>query len=348
MKTYQFRIKDSCHKNYFTRLASKVNFIWNYCNQAHFDSIRNRSKWLTWVDLNNLTSGSSKILELHSDTIHAVCEEYSSKVKKAKKRKIKWRSHKKNLGWIPFKARAIKIKDDSFKFNGRWFRFFKSRNIEGKLKTGTICCDNKGNWFVNFTCESENLIALKTGLAIGIDLGLTTQLSCSNGEEFIRENLTRKYEDKLAMAQKGHKKKLVTKIHTKIKNVRKDFNHKVSTKIVKNNDIIFVGNISSKYLIKTPMAKSVLDASWGNLKLMLEYKAVSLGKYFKIVNESFSTVTCSACFTKSGPSGLSGLGVRSWECSNCQKFHLRDVNAAVNILTFGLGHETPIKGILSL
>ncbi len=89
-------------------------------------------------------------------------------------------------------------------------------------------------------------------------------------------------------------------------------------------------------------------ASWGSLKLMLDYKAVSLGKNFQIVDERFSTVTCSVCSQRTGPSGLSGLGVRNWKCLNCGSTHLRDVNAAINILNFGLGHETPIKGIPSL
>lgn len=345
MKTYQFRIKDSSQKVYLCSLASKVNLIWNYCNQAHFDVLRNRSKWLTWVDLNKLTSGSSRLLNLHSDSINAVCEEYASRVKKAKRRKISWRSKKRNLGWIPFKSRAIKLENDRFKFNGKWFKFFKSREIIGTLKVGSICQDSKGNWFVNFTCEVQNKSLPETKRNVGIDLGLKTQLTLSNGKEYKRENLTKKYEEKLSKAQRANKKKQVTNLHAKIKNVRKDWNHKVTTEIIKENDTIIIGNVSSRKLVKTRFAKSVNDASWGTLKLMLGYKAVSLGRSFQVVDERFSTITCSSCSARSGPSGLSGLGVRNWKCFDCGSLHVRDVNSAVNILNSGLGHETLIKGI---
>ena len=83
------------------------------------------------------------------------------------------------------------------------------------------------------------------------------------------------------------------------------------------------------------MAKSVYDSGWATLKTMLAYKAIPLGVVFKVVNENYSSVTCSVCFERSGPRGLSGLGVREWYCSACGTDHDRDVNAAQNILRFG-------------
>lgn len=91
---------------------------------------------------------------------------------------------------------------------------------------------------------------------------------------------------------------------------------------------------------RTQMAKSVSDASWSDFKSMLAYKAIALGVEYKEVKENFSTVTCSTCFERTGPSGLSALGVREWVCS-CGAVHDRDVNAAKNILRFG--HES-LKG----
>src|SRR5690606_11700525 len=105
-----------------------------------------------------------------------------------------------------------------------------------------------------------------------------------------------------------------------------------STQLVKDYDKIFTGNVSSSKLKKTRMAKSVSDAGWSQLKTMLAYKAKSLGVEMKEVNESFSTVTCSTCRERTGPKGLSGLGVREWMCSSCGTSHHRDVNAAMNIL----------------
>jgi IS605 OrfB family transposase len=155
-----------------------------------------------------------------------------------------------------------------------------------------------------------------------------------------------KYAEKLAKAQRARKKKQVTKIYAKIKNVRKDFLHKATTKLAQENKQIFVGDVNALKLVKTKMAKSVLDASWGRFKSMLAYKALKLGIDFRVTNEKYSTVTCSHCLQKTGPSGLSALGVREWECSSCGSQHQRDVNAAKNILIFALGHESPSGEII--
>lgn len=101
--------------------------------------------------------------------------------------------------------------------------------------------------------------------------------------------------------------------------------------------------MSPSKLKGTRMAKSVSDASWADFKSMLAYKAIALGVDYHEVNEMFSTVTCSTCLKRTGPSGLSALGVREWTCA-CGATHNRDVNAASNILRFG--HESPIKGVL--
>jgi putative transposase len=86
------------------------------------------------------------------------------------------------------------------------------------------------------------------------------------------------------------------------------------------------------------MAKSTLDAGWGQIRSMLAYKAIRLGVTYCEVNESRSSLTCSACLARSGPSGLSQLGVREWVCTRCGVVHNRDINAAHNILR--LGRET--------
>lgn len=145
------------------------------------------------------------------------------------------------------------------------------------------------------------------------------------------------------MVQRDNKRKLVKTISAKIKNVRKDYLHKETTKLVNKYDRIYVGNVSSKKLVQTFMAKSVLDNGWSMLKSMLAYKAIWLGVEYKEVDESFSTVTCSICLNKTKQlNGLSTLGVREWICEYCGRRHDRDVNAAQNILR--TGHCAP-KGI---
>jgi len=328
-------------------MAGAVNFVWNYCNDVNYDSWRKFRKTYSGFDLNMKTAGCAKDLGLYSQTVQAIGEEYAKCSKQFKKPKLNWRSRKRSLGWIPFKGAGVKLNGDCIIYNGRAFRFWMSRPIEGKIRAGSFSQDAKGHWFVNMVIADADRVRIQTGKEVGIDLGLKTIATLSNGNELSRDNLTCKYEQKLAMAQRAGKKKLVTAIHAKMKNQRRDWNHKQTTKLVKEYDLIAIGNVSSSKLIKTRMAKSVSDAGWSSFKTMLAYKAIRLGVEVKEVNESFSTVTCSVCKERTGPKGVRELGVRNWTCS-CGAEHQRDVNAAKNILSFRLGHKTPLRESLSL
>lgn len=342
MTTYKFRVKDASSVKYLGKMAGSVNFVWNYCNETSFNCICNKSKFLSGFDLNNLTKGCAKELGISSVTVQAVCEEYAIRRKKAKKNKLSWRSRKRSLGWIPTKSNGLKLNDDSIEYAGHIFRFWKSREVLGKIKTANFSQDARCRWYVNIQCEVGKYHFEKTGKEIGIDLGLKTIASDSDGEKYDRENLTRKYEIKLAMAQRAGKKKLTQTIHAKIKNCRKDWAHKETTKIIKEKDFIVVGDVSPNKLKKTKMAKSVSDAGWYQFKSLLAYKAIRFGRDYKEVKENFSTVTCSVCLNRTNVGGLSNLGVREWTCSICGTVHDRDTNAARNILRFG--HES-LKGI---
>ena len=182
---------------------------------------------------------------------------------------------------------------------------------------------------------------------MGIDLGLKTTATCSDGTELEASCFYRGLEEKLATAQRANNKKHVKTIHAKIANRRKDSLHKFSRKLVNRCGLIVVGNVSSLKLVKTKMAKSVLDAGWGQLKTMLDYKCAHAGIVFKAVNEAYTTQTCSSCGLRpnSRPKGIAGLGIREWTCE-CGVTHDRDVNAAKNILA--LGHERLAVGIPAL
>jgi transposase len=145
------------------------------------------------------------------------------------------------------------------------------------------------------------------------------------------------------MAQRAGKPNRVKAIHAKMKNVRRDWTHKVTTTIVKRSAFLYVGDVSSTQLAKTRMAKSTYDAGWGITRAQLHYKASRLAGFCVPTRESFSSVTCSGCLERSGPSGLGALGVREWTGRVCGSRHDRDINAAHNILR--LGRQTPIKGI---
>jgi putative transposase len=332
IKTFQFRIKDAKARKHLSRLSGTVNYVWNYCNATSKKAWERDRTWVSHFDLIKLMAGSSKDLSIHSDSQGAIAGEFVARRNKRKRPCLRWRTAKKNLGWIPFAGRSIKLNGNIVTLQKKKYSFWKSRDIEGTIRAGSFSQNSKGNWFVNLNCEVGAVKPLVSKDAVGIDLGLKTTATLSNGEKIENPKILQKYADKLAMAQRAHKKKLVTAIHNKIKNVRKDFLHKETTKLVRRFGLIRVGDVSSLKLVKTKMAKSVLDAGWGAFKTMLGYKAIALGIDFKVVNEAYSTVTCSNCFAKSGPSGLSALGVREFVCSACGSVHDRDVNSANNIL----------------
>ena len=339
--TKQYKLKHPPKQ--LERMKRSVNFVWNYCNEWSNKSIVNRSKFLSGFDLSNLTSGCAKEIGLHSQTVQAVCEEYVRRRNQFKKNKLRWRS-KKSLGWIPFKACKY-ISEGILKHNGINFKFWESRHV-GEIKTGSFCQDSKGDWYVNLVTKVEDMHFLKSGKDIGVDLGLKTTATYSDGDFFEGEKPTRRFANKLAMAQRARKRRLITSIQRKIKNIRKDSLHKETTRLVKKYDLIVVGDVSSTKIVKTKMAKSALDVSWGAYKTLLEYKTIRFGKELKVVKESWTSKTCHKCDTIASFGGLSGLSVREWTCSGCGETHDRDVNAAKNILR--IGHDTPIKGILCL
>lgn len=162
---------------------------------------------------------------------------------------------------------------------------------------------------------------------------------------YTRDNITRRYANALARTQQAHKTKRVTALHAKIANSRTDWAHKTTTAIVNRVSLVVVGNVSSAKLAKTRLATSIYDAGWHQLRTMLAYKAMRLGVVYTEVNESGSTVTCADCGIRSGPRGLSNLGVREWCCTACGSIHDRDHNASRNILRWG--RPTP-SGIPSL
>ncbi|SRR5258706_1909473 len=340
MKTFKFRLKNP-NQRHLMMMAGAVNFVWNYCNETSMEYLDKQSKWLSGYDLGHLTAGCSKDLPINSQSIQAIAQGFATRRNHFKRRKLSWRSAKRSPGWIPFYHQTIKVNNETIIYNKLKFHFWKSREIEGKIKSGSFNQDAKGNWYVNLTCDVPLVEKVKDNRKVGIDLGLKTLATLSNGSKINRENITAKYAVKLATAQRAHKKKRITAIYAKIKNIRKDFNHKETTKLINNYGTIFVGDISPTKLIKTKMAKSVSDAGWHDFKSMLAYKAIALGVEYKEVKENFSTVTCSICKERTGPGGLSGLGVRAWICLHCGTIHDRDTNAAKNILRFG--RESLIK-----
>ena len=350
MKTLKLRIKDK-HCKILDQLASEANFVWNYVNELCFKHLQRKGEFLSAYDIAKYTKGTSKECNLHSQTVQAITEELVTRRKQFKKAKLKWRvsdkkSARRSLGWIPFKKVAIKYDDGYVQYGKNKFGLWDSYGLSKyTVKTGSFVEDSRGRWYVCLVVNSPKQEKQTATKAIGIDLGLKDIATCSDGAIISNPKFYRKYEQKLGEAQRAKNKKRVRAIHAKIANCRKDHLHKASTMLVRNNALIVVGNLSAKKLVKTKMAKSVLDTGFSALKTMLKYKCENAGVLFEEVNEAYTTQTCSCCgsIPASSPKGRAGLGIREWQCMECGTLHNRDVNSALNILA--LGHERLAGGI---
>jgi IS605 OrfB family transposase len=332
--TFKYRLKGKPSR-WLAPQARMVNLVWNFCGDTQEMARRHNKRWPTGFDLINLTTGASRELGLHSDTVQAVCKEFAARRNKIRRRP-RWRG-KKALGWIPFQAaRAIKLDDNAVIFLGRRYRLWYSRPFEGKIRCGCLAADACGRWYLNLQCEVEEQTDCGSD-EIGIDLGLNTLAAISTGETITNLRIGRKHAAALARVQRAGRKHRVRAIHAKIERARKHYLHEVSTRLVRECGLIVVGNVSASKLARTWMAKSVLDAGWSTLRHQLRYKAIRHGARYVEVDERYSSQLCSACgsLPLSRPKGIAQLGVRSWVCSDCGTAHDRDRNAALNILASG-------------
>ena len=349
MKTLKLRIKDK-HCKVLDQLASEVNFVWNYVNDLCFRHLKKTGQFFSAYDVATYTKGTSKECNLHSQTIQAITEELIIRRKQFKKAKLKWRvsnkkSARRSLGWIPFKKSAVKYADGYVQYGKYQFKLWDSYGLSKySVKTGSFVEDSRGRWYVCLVVDSPKMEKSEAKQAIGIDLGLKDIATCSDGTVISNPKFYRKYEQKLGIAQRARNKKRVRALHAKIANSRKDHLHKASTQLVKDNALIVIGDLSAKALVKTKMAKSVLDTGFSALKTMLKYKCENAGVLFEEVSEKFTTQICSCCgeITKNSPKGRTDLRIRVWECE-CGSINHRDLNSAKNILA--LGHKRLAVGI---
>ena len=346
--TLRCRLKDK-HRAWLNAQAREVNFVWNFCNELSQKVLKREGRFVNSFELQKYTDGASKECLLHSHTIQAIGKEYVTRRVQFKKARLNWRKSggaRRSLGWIPFKAGSVKAKSGQVFFNGQLLGLWDSYGLNKyTLKSGSFSEDATGRWYLNVQAEvGEGFEENAPATAVGIDLGLKDCAVASNG---LREasRFYKQYEAQLAIAQRAGKKARVRAIHAKIKHARKDALHKFSTELVASFGAIFIGDVSSRKMVASGRGKSTLDAAWGMLKQQLSYKCAYAGRVFAIVDESYSTQTCSGCNERTGPRGLEGLRIREWACA-CGATHDRDINAARNILA--LGRERLAGGIPAL
>ena len=220
------------------------------------------------------------------------------------------------------------------------------RPVEGEIKRLNVRKMPTGKWFASFLVETElPLILQKTGLSIGVDVGISSFLTLSDGQHvpnprfFVNEekNLA-KAQRKLSKAEKGtalRKKalKVVQHVHERITNKRNDFAQKVSLNLVKAYDLITFEDLNIKGMIQNHcLAKHIADVAWNQLITLTTYKAEWAGKRVELVNPYNTSQMCSGC----GQIVQKDLSERIHNCPFCGLILDRDHNAAINILRLGL------------
>ena len=223
-----------------------------------------------------------------------------------------------------------------------------SMPVDGKIKNATIQQAPSGKYFCSLIVEVLDVFYPNNGCVVGLDMGIKTFYTDSNGNSIPNPKTLAKSEKKLVKEQRKLSKKVkgssnwnkqrikVAKIYEKITNQRDDFLHKESTRLVRENQIICIEDLNVKGMIRNhKLAKSISDVSWGKFFTMLEYKSALYGtEIIKVPRFYPSSQICSCCGYKNP--NIKNLSIRKWTCPACNTYHNRDDNAAKNILKMGL------------
>ncbi len=226
-------------------------------------------------------------------------------------------------------------------------RFHRPLPKDCKPSSVTITKDSANRYFVSILLAEEIKPLPISPKMVGLDLGIKSMVALSTGESVGNPRYFAKDEKKLAKAQrklarkkKGSKNRAkarlkVAKIHAKIADRRRDYQHKLSTRIVNENQVVCVESLAVKNMVQNHcLAKAISDVGWGEFTRQLEYKSKWYGRRLIKIDRWYpSSKACHAC--KHVLDSLS-LDIREWVCPGCGVVHDRDTNAALNILAVGL------------
>jgi putative transposase len=253
---------------------------------------------------------------------------------------------------------AATYTSNAFKWDGHWLTLAKmdvplaivwSRPLPdgANPRSVTITRDGADRYFVSILVEEDIAPLPQTAASIGADLGLKSFVVLSDGQAIGHPKFFHKDEKKLAKAQRRHAKKKrgsknraqarkkVAKVHARIADRRRDFLHKLSTRLIRENQTICVESLQVKNMVKNPkLSKAISDVGWSEFVSQLEYKAQWYGRNLVKIDKWYpSSKRCFACghLLDSLP-----LAVREWTCTECGVHHDRDINAAQNIHAVGL------------
>ena len=278
-----------------------------------------------------------------------------------------WQGKKagRNIGFPKFKKKGV---DDSFRLTGsihvnenhiqlpRLGKVRSKENTEkfkGRILSATVRRE-ADRWFVSLTVEVERTIPQPVrGEVVGIDVGLTSFATLSDGTKIEAPKPLNKAQRQLKRAQRQHSKKTkgsnnrkksafkLSRIHRKVKNIRRDFLHKTTTTLTKTKSVLVIEDLHVKGMIRNgKLSRHIADVGWGEFRRQLEYKTIWYGSELVVAPRFFaSSKQCSSCgFVMADMP----LGVREWLCPECQSLHDRDTNAAQNLKQYHTGSSPGI------
>ena len=343
-------------------------FVWNYFLEIQKTKFENKEKLLTYNQMSSMLTELKKektfLNEVDSISLQQELKDLSTAIKRYFEEQ---RKGNKEFGFPKFKSKKNTVQSyrtvlfrrsngtQNINIKGRyiqlpklgWAKFYKSREVEGKILNVTVSKTCSGKFNISICTEVEILPKKSNNNIIGIDLGIKDFLIDSEGNKINNPKTLQKYEQKLIKLQRKlsrqklgsnnwRKTKLkLAKLHERIANIRLDFLHKLSTEIINENQVIISENLQVKNMIKNhKLAKSISDCSWSEFCRQLEYKAQWYSRTYYQIDTFFpSSKTCSECNYIKEDLELSD---REWICPECGVIHDRDINAARNIKIQGM------------
>jgi putative transposase len=334
-----------------------VRWLWNYYLDLTNKTYKDTGKGLSRGQLQGLLPSLKKqeetiwLSETYSQCLQVVALNLSNAFinffeRRASFPRFKSKHGKQSLSY----PQNVKIEGDCLKFPKLGLIYAKiHREIKGSLKTVTITKNPCGQYYASILFEDGTKKPQQSieGNAIGIDLGLTHFAITSEGSKFDNPKWLAKHErnlkikqQQLSRKQKGSNnrnksRKKVALVHNKISRCREDFQHKLSRRIVDENQVIVVENLAVRNMVRNHcLSKAISQVGWGQFCTMLKYKAENEGKvYLEVDRFLASSKTCNNCLYQ--VSNLT-LDIRFWDCPSCGTRHDRDINAARNIRDEGL------------
>ncbi|AFZ53041.1 RNA-guided endonuclease InsQ/TnpB family protein [Cyanobacterium aponinum] len=358
LKVIKIRIyPDSSQKLALAKAFGSCRWLWNHFLNLMNETYKQTGKGLSGYDVKKLIPELKKqeetswLSETYSQCLQQVCLNLGVAFNNFFEKRAKYPNFKSKHGKQSLQYPSnVSIKGDCLNVPKIGLVYAKiHRPIDGKIKTVTItknCCNQ---YYASVLVDDgkDKPKVSSEGKAIGIDLGLNHFAITSDGSKFDNPKILKKHEvnlkrkqQQLSRKQKGsnnrNKARLkVAKVHKKITNCREDFLHKLSRRIVNENQVIVLEDLNVKGMIKNHcLAKAIQQVGWGQFCTMLKYKAEQEGKTYMEVDRFFpSSKTCHVCLKRvdSLP-----LDIRHWECPKCKTKHDRDINAAINIRDEGL------------